>query len=133
MIVQIFDPQTDGLAWTCASDRQRVGQQPELIVDAVGGSDKRAHLVVGEDDVSRFCAFGKLEARFPKRPGFEFACRVAPPVPVRRSGSDEAIDRGWRHGAEQAIAPVFNSVFVSSATGLLSSTLVRCSRGQSAL
>ena len=53
MIVQILDAQPDSLARTCASDRQRIGQQPELVIEPVGGGDEFANLVVGEDDVAR--------------------------------------------------------------------------------
>ena len=54
MVVQILDAQPRGLARACASDRQRVGQQPELMIEAVGGGDELAHLVVGDNDIARF-------------------------------------------------------------------------------
>ena len=59
MIVQIFDTQTHGLAWTCASNRQRIGQQPELVIETVGGGDKFAHLVVGQNDVAHGLRIGQ--------------------------------------------------------------------------
>ena len=59
MIMQIFDAQTDGLARTCASDRQRIGQQPELIIELVGGGDEFAHLVIRQDDVARRLRVGQ--------------------------------------------------------------------------
>ena len=31
--MQILDAEPDSLAWTRASDRQRVGQQPELVIE----------------------------------------------------------------------------------------------------
>ncbi len=70
MIVQILDAQPDGLARTCASDRQRIGQQPELMIEPVGGGDEFAHLVVRENDVARF-----LRIRQTGKPDF-------PSVPV---------------------------------------------------
>ena len=51
--MQIFHTETDGLAWTRASNRQRIGQQPELMIEVIGGGDEFAHLVVGENDVAR--------------------------------------------------------------------------------
>ena len=54
MIVQILDAQPNRLAWTCAGDRQRIGQQPELMIERVGAGDEFAHLVVGQNDVARF-------------------------------------------------------------------------------
>ena len=52
MVVQILDAEPDSLAWTRTSNRQRVGQQPELIIDPVGSSDELPHRGVGENDVA---------------------------------------------------------------------------------
>ena len=69
MIVQILDAEPDGLARTRASDRQRIGQQPELVIERVGGGDEFAHLVVGEDDVARFLRVRQTgKADFPSVP-----------------------------------------------------------------
>ena len=53
MIVQILDAQTNGLAWPCAGYGKRIGQQPEWMIEPIGGRDELAHIVVGEDDVAR--------------------------------------------------------------------------------
>ena len=53
MIVQILDAQPRGLARSCAGDRQRIGQQPELMIEPIGAGDEFAYLVVRQDDVAR--------------------------------------------------------------------------------
>ena len=69
MIVQILDAQPDGLARSCAGDRQRIGQQPELVIEHVGGGDEFAHLVVGENHVARFLSVRQTgKADFPSMP-----------------------------------------------------------------
>ena len=106
MIVQILDAEPDGLAWTCASNRQRIGQQPELIIDPVGGGDEFAHLVVGQDDVA-----GGLRIRQTGQSGF-------PSIPVLNAlvvlcgllqrgahASDKPVDGRRGHRAQQAVAP----------------------------
>jgi hypothetical protein len=39
MVMQIFDAQPRGLARSGTSDRQRIGQQSELMIEAIGGGD----------------------------------------------------------------------------------------------
>ena len=69
MIVQILDAEPDGLARTRASDRQRIGQQSEPVIECVGGGDELAHLVVGEDDVARFLRIRQTgKSDFPRLP-----------------------------------------------------------------
>ena len=69
MIVQIFDAQTHGLARTRARHRQRIGEQPELVIDAVGGGDELAHRVVGQDDVACFLRIRQTgQSDFPRLP-----------------------------------------------------------------
>ena len=53
MIVQILYPQPHSLARACAGHRQRIGQQPELMIKPVGAADECAHLVVVQNNVAR--------------------------------------------------------------------------------
>ena len=57
--MQILDAQPGGLARSGARDRQRIGQQPELMIEAVGGGDQFAYLVVGDDDIAHFLRVGQ--------------------------------------------------------------------------
>ena len=77
--MQIFHTQTHGLAWTCASNRQRIGQQPELMIEVVGGGDELAHLVVGENDVA-----GCLRIRQSGQSDFPGVAVLNPFVVLRR-------------------------------------------------
>ena len=89
--MQILDAESDGLARARASDRQRIGQKPELMVEDVGGGDQFAHLVVRQDDVARFLRVGQTgEPGFPGFPVLNALVVTAPPAPVRRTGSDRA-------------------------------------------
>ena len=107
MIMQILDAQAHGLAWTCASNRQRVGQQPELVIDAVGGGDEFAHRVVGQDDVA-----GGLRVRQIGQPDFPSVPVLNPLVVLcgllqrGTHASDKPVDRRRCHRAQQTVAPV---------------------------
>ena len=67
--MQIFHTETNGLARTCASNRQRIGQQPELSSSTIGGGDKFADLVVGQNDVAHGLRVGQSgKSDFPSIP-----------------------------------------------------------------
>ena len=106
MIVQILDAQPHGLARTRASDRQRIGQQPELVIEPVGGGDEFAHLVVGEDDVARFLRIRQTgKSDFPSIPVLNALVVLRRLFQCGAQATAEPVDRGRRHRAQQAVAP----------------------------
>ena len=134
MIVQILDTEPHGLARSCAGDCQRIGQQPKLMIEPVGGGDKFAHLIVGDDDVAHLLRIRQTgKSDFPCLPVLDALVVLRRQFQGGAHAAAEPVDRGRCHRAEQTVAPIFNSVAVSSATGFASSTLVRCRRGHSAL
>ena len=106
MIVQILDEQPHGLARSCAGYCQRIGQQPELMIKPIGHADEFADLVVRDDDVARL-----LRIRQTGKPDFPCLSILNALVVLRRQfqggaqTTAEAIDRRWRHRAQQAVAP----------------------------
>ena len=118
MIVQILDAEPNRLARACASDRQRIGQQPELIIETIGGGDEFADLVVRQDDVASFLRIGQGgQSGFPSIPVLmRLSCCAACSSAALRQAQSRLIVDG-------AIVPsrlsrhCFSSVAVSSATG----------------
>ena len=106
MIVQILDAEPDGLARPRASDRQRIGQQPELMIEAIGGGDEFAHLVVRDDDVARFLRVRQTgKSDFPCVPVLNALVVLRRLLQCGAQAAAEPIDRGRCHRAEQAVAP----------------------------
>ena len=131
MIVQILDAQTHGLARSCAGYRQRIGQQPELMIKPIGDADEFAHLVVRDDDVARLLRIRQIgKSDFPCLPVLNALVVLRSPIPTRRTGNGQS-----RLMVAGAIVPsrpsrhFFSSVAASNATGFDNSTLVRCRRG----
>ena len=106
MVVQILDAEPDSLAWTRTSNRQRVGQQPELIIDPVGSSDELPHRVIGENDVA-----GLLRIRQTGQSDFPSVAVLNPFVMLRcllqrgTHASNKPVDGRRGHRAQQAVAP----------------------------
>ena len=104
--MQILDAQPDGLARTCAGDRQRIGQQPELMIEPVGGGDEFAHLVVGEDDVARFLRIRQTgQSDFPRVPVLNALVVLRRQLQRGAQATAKPVDGGRCHRAEQAVAP----------------------------
>ena len=88
MIVQILNAEPDGLARTCAGNRQRIDQQPQLMIQYVSGGDKFVHFLIRENDVPRLlCIRQASKSDFPGFSILEYACRDALPAPARHPNS----------------------------------------------
>ena len=89
--MQILDEQPRGLARSCAGYRQRIGEQPELMIKPIGDADEFADLVVRDDDVARLLRIRQTgKPDFPCLSVLECARRAAPPVPRRRTDNRRA-------------------------------------------
>ena len=114
--MQILNAQSDDLARACAGDCQRIGQQPELMIERVGGGDEFAHLVVRENNVARLLRIRQTgEPDFPGVPVW-MRSSWARSAAARRTGRAKPIDSGRRHRAQQAVAPLLQLGAVSAAT-----------------
>ena len=106
MVVQILDAEPNRLARARARDCQHIGQQPELVIGAIGGGDELADLGVGEDDVAHL-----LRIRQTGEPDFPLAAILDASVVLRgllqrgAQAGTKAVDRAWSHRADQAVAP----------------------------
>ena len=104
--MQILDAQTHSLARSRARDRQRIGQQPELVIKPVGAGDKFPNLVVGEDDVPRFLRIRQTgQSDFPGFPVLNALVMLCGLLQRGAQATAEPIDGRWCHRAQQAVAP----------------------------
>ena len=104
--MQILDAQPRRLAWTRAGDRQRIGQQPELVIDPVSGGDEFAHLVIGEDDVAGLLRIRQIgQPDFPSFPVLNTLVMLCGLLQRGTHASDKPVDRRRGHRAQQTVAP----------------------------
>ena len=104
--MQIFNTEADGLARTCASNRQGINQQPQLMIQYVSGGDKFVHFLIRENDVPRLlCIRQASKSDFP---GFSILNTLVVMRYQHQRGTQTAaksIDGCRRHRAKQAITP----------------------------
>ena len=106
--MQIFNTQPDDLARACAGDRQRIGQQPELMIQHISGGDKFVHLIVGKNNVARLLSIRQIgKADFPGVPVLDALIVQRGQGQRGAQTATKPIDSGRCHRAEQAVAPLF--------------------------
>jgi len=107
VIVQIIDAQPDRLRWPRASDRQRIDEQPELVIECISGADEPAHLAVVQDDVARLHRIRQTgQSDFPRLPVPNPLVVLSRQFQGGEQASADAIDGGGLElAAEQAVAP----------------------------
>src|SRR4051812_22181078 len=107
MFVQVLNAQPDSLARSGASDRQYVGEKPELFVEPISGGHKLAHLVVRQDDIPRtLCVWQIGQTVFPRLPVLDALVMLTRQLQSGAQAATQPVDGRRSQCCQQAIPPI---------------------------